>query len=126
MFGTEYKWIEPAVLRHWDVAARGGYLYSPTPVPSRTFDPAVPDGNSHILTAGVGFLCKAGGKFLGLVRCGEQSLSSAMGLDLAYLAIFNEVRHIAGNVPPLTAPAVVNGTYTTTQHAGLLTLRVNF
>ncbi|MGH7844162.1 MAG: OmpP1/FadL family transporter, partial [Candidatus Binatia bacterium] len=116
MVGTEYKWIEPAALGHWDVTARAGYLYSATPVPSRTFDPAISDSDTHIPSVGVGILCKAGGRFLGLIPCGNEGawyLPSAIGLDLAYQADIRETRRIADSRPPLTSPAVVNGTYRT-------------
>jgi long-chain fatty acid transport protein len=129
MVGTEYKWIDPAALVHWDVTARAGWEYSATPVPSQTFDPAVPDSNKNVLSVGMGFLCRAGGSFAGLIPCGGQGgwyRPSAISLDLAYQAAIYDERHIAGNMPPLTLPAVVNGTYTTLHHAGLVTLRVNF
>ena len=129
MAGTEYKWINPAPLDHWDLAARAGYLYSATPVPSRTFDPAVPDSNTHIASIGLGLLCKAGGKFAGLIPCGNRDawyIPSSIGVDLAYQAVFRETRRIADSRPPLTSPAVVNGTYKTMDNVGLVSLRFNF
>jgi long-chain fatty acid transport protein len=129
MIGTEYKWIDAAILRNWDVTARAGYLYSTNVVPDVTFDPALPDNDNHTVTVGLGFLCKAGGKFAGLLPCGEQGAwywPSAIGFDLAYQAAIFETRHISGNRPPLTSPAVVNGTYRTVQHLGLISMRVNF
>jgi len=129
MIGTEYKWIDAAILGNWDVAARAGYLYSTNVVPQETFDPALPDNDNHTVTVGLGFLCKAGGKFAGLLPCGGQGAwyqPSAIGFDLAYQAAIFETRHISGSRPPLTSPAVVNGTYKTVQHLGLISLRVNF
>jgi long-chain fatty acid transport protein len=129
MVGTEYKWLGPAVLDHWDVSARAGYLYSANAVPDQTFDPAVVDSNTHTVSIGLGLLCKSGGKFAGLIPCGDpvaRYLPAAIGLDLAYQAAFYEVRRVTGNRPPLTFPAVVNGTYKTMQNLGLITMRVNF
>lgn len=129
MVGTEYKWIDPAALAHWDVTARAGWQHSATPVPSQTFDPAVPDSDKNILSVGMGFLCRAGGRFAGLIPCGEQGgwyRPSAIGLDLAYQVGIYDARDIADNRPPLTLPTVVNGRYSTLHHAGFVTLRVNF
>ena len=129
LVGTEYKWLDPAVLDNWDVSARAGYLYSANAVPNQTFDPAVPDSNTHTVSIGMGLLCKAGGKFAGLIPCGDPGaryLPSAIGLDLAYQAAFYEVRRITDSRPPLTSPAVVNGTYKTMQNLGLITLYVKF
>jgi long-chain fatty acid transport protein len=129
MVGTEYKWIDPAVLAHWDVAARAGWQHSATPVPSQTFDPAVPDSDKNILSIGMGFVCKAGGRFAGLIPCGAQGgwyRPSAISLDVAYQAAIYDTRHIADNRPPLTLPAVVNGRYSTVHHAGFVTLGIKF
>ena len=129
MIGIEYKWVDPAILRNWDASARAGYLYSTNVVPHQTFDPALPDNDNHTVTVGLGLLCKAGGKFAGLLPCGGQGAwyqPSAIGFDLAYQAAIFETRHISGNRPPLTSPAVVNGTYRTVQHLGLISMRVNF
>jgi long-chain fatty acid transport protein len=129
MLGTEYKWIDPAILPNWDLTVRAGYLYSTNVVPHETFDPALPDNDNHTVTVGLGFLCRAGGKFAGVLPCGGEGSwyrPSAIGFDLAYQAAIFETRHISGNRPPLTSPAVVNGTYKTVQHLGLISLRVNF
>lgn len=132
MVGTEYKWLDPGLLPHWNVALRGGYWYSENAIPSQTFDPAVPDGNHHTVSVGLGFLCKAGGRFVGFISCGEQDSKgpwyrpTAIGLDLSYQALLYETRHISGNSPALTSPLFTNGTYSTTLHAGMFNLRVNF
>jgi long-chain fatty acid transport protein len=129
MTGTEYKRVGPDALPNWDATVRAGYMYSPTPIPSQTFDPALPDANSHTLALGAGLLCKPGGKFVGLIGCGDEGQwyrPSSIGLDLAFQAALYETRHISGNIPPLTAPAVVNGTYSTTQYVGLISIRLNF
>lgn len=129
MLGTEYKWIDPVSLRHWDVTARAGYLYSETPIRNRTFDPAIADSDTHIASVGFGILCKAGGRFLGLIPCTQEGawyLPSAMGLDLAYQAVIRETRRVTDSRPPLTSPAVVNGTYRTIHHVGIIGLRAKF
>lgn len=129
MVGTEYKWIDPAALQYWDVTARAGWQHSATPVPSQTFDPGVPDSDKNIVSVGMGFLCRAGGRFAGLIPCGEQGgwyRPSAISLDLAYVAAIYDTRHIADNRPALTLPAVVNGRYSTIHHTGLVTLGVKF
>lgn len=129
MVGTEYKWIDPATLPHWDVTARAGWQHSATPVPSQTFDPGIPDSDKNILSIGMGFLCKAGGRFADLIPCGEQGgwyRPSAISLDVAYQAAIYDTRHINDNQPPLTLPAVVNGRYSTVHHAGFVTLGIKF
>lgn len=129
MVGTEYKWIDPAALSHWDVTARAGWQHSATPVPSQTFDPAVPDSDKNIVSVGMGFLCKAGGWFAGFIPCGEQGgwyRPSAISLDVAYQAAIYDTRHITDNQPPLTLPAVVNGRYSTVHHGGFVTLGIKF
>lgn len=129
MVGSEYRWLDAEFLPKWDVALRGGYLYSTNVVPDKTFDPALPDNNSHTFAVGLGLLCKSAGKFLGLIPCGESKSwyrPTAIGLDLAYHATKFETRQVRNSQPPLTAPAVVNGTYKTLQHAGLISLRARF
>lgn len=109
MVGTEYKWLHPEALPQWDVAARAGYMYAPTPVPERTFDPGIADADSHIFSVGLGFLRKA-----------------TVGIDLGYQVVFRKDRRVDESAPPLTSPAIVNGTYETVHHFGLLSVRVNF
>lgn len=130
MVGTEYKWISPAALPNWEAAVRAGYWHSQTPIPDQGFLPTIPDADQHAVSGGVGLLCKAPGRFLGLVACGVTEgpffLPKAIGLDLAYQAIFYEPRTVTGNQNPVAIPGVVNGTYHTTFHVGSLNLRVNF
>jgi long-chain fatty acid transport protein len=133
MVGTEYKWLKPEVLPEWEVALRGGYWHSQTPVPDATFVPTVPDADNHSLSVGLGFLCKGKGKFLGFFECGSGSgrfSPSAIGLDIAYKAVIYETRTISGNTNPLGvfagAAGAANGRYATTFHGGLVNLRVNF
>jgi len=37
--GTEYKWLNPAWLPHWNVALRSGYTRTENPVPDMTLNP---------------------------------------------------------------------------------------
>lgn len=130
MIGTEYKWLDPAVLPDWDIALRGGYWHSQTPIPDRSFTPTVPDSDQQAISGGLGLLCKGGGRFLGLIPCGaEQGLSfwpKGIGIDLAYQLILYEPRTVSGSAHPVAIPGVIDGTYQTTWHVGSLNLRVNF
>lgn len=122
--GTEYKWLGPAKLPRWDLALRAGYIWSQTPVSDRNFSPAFPDSNVHVLSAGVGFTCKARGKFLGLFSCGESDKALAwhhLGIDLAYQIFLWETRKVLENPNPS-----VNGTYRSLNQALALSLRVGF
>lgn len=125
MLGTEYKLINPAQLPHWDVAFRGGYVFSDSPVPETTFKPDVPGANYHAYSIGVGFLCSGRGMFLGLIQCGNDGATflgtTAIGIDLAYQAIVYQQRGISKNDDPR-----VNGAWDTLIHVGALNLRTNF
>jgi long-chain fatty acid transport protein len=130
MVGTEYKWLKPAPLPAWEVALRGGYWHSQTPVPDRSFTPAVPDADNHAISVGLGLLCKGQGRFLGLIECGAPSAGwwrpTGIGLDLAYQALLYEPRTVTGNQHPLAVPGSVDGTYRTTYQVGSINLRLNF
>ncbi len=128
MIGTEYKWLRPRLLPDWEVALRGGYWFSETPIPDRTFDPAIPDSDNHSISVGLGLLCKGNGRFFGLFRCGGDGRfrPTAVGIDLAYQVLLYEVRTVSGSQPPLTLPGTVDGRYQTTYHIGQVNLRVNF
>ena len=124
MAGTEYKFVKPALLPSWDVAIRGGYVFADSPVPERTFRPDVPDSDSHSYSAGIGFLCRRGGVFLGMIPCGTSGDGlgvAAIGFDVAYQGIFYQARGIFNNDHPR-----VRGVWDTTIHVGSLNLRVNF
>lgn len=123
--GTEHKWLRPDILPDWDIAARFGYIRSQTPVPSATFEPAVPDANYNSFSVGLGLLCKGDGRFLGLFKCRTPLMGpisiKGIGLDVAYKNQIYESRTIANNLRP-----VVNGTWETILHAGVVSLRLNF
>jgi long-chain fatty acid transport protein len=123
--GTEYKWLQLEGLPAWELALRGGYIRSPSPIPDQNFNPAVADSPNHVLSAGIGFLCKQNGHFLGVIACGEPGdgafRKKAIGLDLAYSAFLFEPRTVMGHPNP-----TVDGTYKTTTHVGAITVRVNF
>lgn len=123
--GTEYKWLKPALLPDWDVAARFGYIRSETPVPDQTFEPAVPDADYNSFSVGLGFLCKDQGRFLGWIPCGGPDGGPlgirGIGFDVAYKNQLYESRTITNNFRP-----VVNGTWETALHAGVFNLRFIF
>ncbi len=121
--GTEYKWVSPGWLPHWEVAARSGYTYTEDPVPDRTFNPATISLTAHTLSLGAGFLCKGAGRFLGVIPCsGESALwPKGIGLDLAYQEWFYESRTVAGNQNP-----TVDGTYHAFVHLGTFSFRYLF
>lgn len=130
MIGTEYKWLHLEQLPHWEVAARGGYWHSQTPIPNSSFLPTVPDNDQHSLSIGLGLLCKENGRFLGLIECGGSERGpfapKALGLDLSYQALLFETRTVSGNLNPVAIPGSVDGTYQTVFHVGAINLRVNF
>jgi long-chain fatty acid transport protein len=121
--GTEYKWLNPEWLPHWDVAWRSGYTRTEDPVPDTTFNPGVISLPSNTLSIGAGFLCKGQGRFLGLVPCGGASAlwTKAIGLDVAYQEWFYESRTVTGNLDPN-----VNGTYHAFVHLGTVSVKLMF
>lgn len=121
--GTEYKWLNPAWLPYWDVAARAGYTRTENPVPDLTFNPATISLSSNTLSLGAGFLCRKGGQFLGVVPCGVESAlwPKAMGIDIAYQEWFYEPHTVAGNQNP-----TVNGTYHAFVHLGIFSFKFLF
>jgi long-chain fatty acid transport protein len=120
--GTEYKWLNPSWLPHWDVAVRSGYTRTENPVPDTTFNPATISLTANTLSIGTGFVCKGQAKFLGLVPCGGTSAlwPKAIGLDMAFQEWFYESRTITGNIISPT----VDGTYHAYVHLG--TVSINF
>lgn len=124
MVGTEYKWLKPQLLPEWDIAARAGYWNAQKAIPDATFNPAIPDSDSHAISVGLGLFCQGNGRFLGLIPCGGSDRAlrpTGIGLDLAYKAVLYENRTISGNLNP-----TVDGTYSTTLHIGSINLRFIF
>ena len=121
--GTEYKWLNPGWLPHWDVAVRSGYTRTENPVPDTTFNPGTISLASNTLSIGTGFLCKGQGRFLGLVPCGGASAlwPKAIGLDAAFQEWFYESRTVAGNPNP-----TVDGTYHAYVHLGTVSVTFMF
>jgi len=121
--GTEYKWLNPEWLPHWDVAVRSGYTRTENPVPDQTFNPETISLSANTLSLGAGFLCKGQGRFLGLVPCGGASAlwTKAIGLDAAYQEWFYEPRTISGNLQ-----STVDGTYHAYVHLGTVSVRFIF
>jgi long-chain fatty acid transport protein len=119
--GTEYKWLNPSWLPHWDVAVRSGYTRTENPVPDQTFNPATISLTANTLSLGAGFLCKDGARFLGLMPCGGTSAlwPKAIGLDAAFQEWFYESRTITGSFY-----STVDGTYHAYIHLG--TVSINF
>ena len=125
MFGTEYKWLVPPGLPGWEIAARGGYIHSATPVPTKTFGAAIPDADYNAFSIGLGLLCRPPGRLLALLPCGSEQgpwwTPKAIGLDLAYQYLLYGTRQISNADDPR-----VNGGWHTTTHVGSISLRVNF
>jgi len=121
--GTEYKWLNPAWLPHWDVALRSGYTRTEDPVPDTTFNPGTISLSSNTLSIGAGFLCKGQGRFLGMVPCGGASglWPKAIGLDAAFQEWFYEPRTVAKNLNP-----TVDGTYHAYVHLGTVSIKFMF
>jgi long-chain fatty acid transport protein len=121
--GTEYKWLNPGWLPHWDVALRSGYTHTENPVPDMTFNPAAISISANTLSVGAGFLCKGQGRFLGMVPCGGTSAlwPKAIGLDVAFQEWFYAPRTVTGNLNP-----TVDGTYHASVHLGTFSLKFMF
>jgi long-chain fatty acid transport protein len=117
MIGTEYKFLHLSDFPGWELDLRMGYTRSETPVPDRTFGPAVPDADFNTFSAGLGFSCSKQGFLFGLFKCGNLEI----GMDLAYQAVVYDSRTISNNIEP-----TVNGTWDTIIHVGALNLNVNF
>ena len=121
--GTEYKWLDPRWLPHWDIAVRSGYTRTENPVPAETFNPATISLSAHTLSVGVGLLCKGPGKFVGLIPCGGESAMwpKAIGFDAAFQEWFYDSFNVAGNVNP-----TVDGSYDASIHLGTFSFKYLF
>jgi long-chain fatty acid transport protein len=121
--GTEYKWLNPKWLPHWNVAVRSGYTRTENPVPDRTFNPGTISLSANTLSIGVGFLCQGQGRFLGMVPCGGTSAfwPKAIGFDVAFQEWFYEPRTVSGNLNP-----TVDGAYHAYVHLGTVSAKFMF
>ena len=121
--GTEFKWLNPEWLPHWDVVVRSGYTRTENPVPDRTFNPGTISLSANTLSIGAGFLCQGQGRFLGMVPCGGTSAfwPKAIGFDVAFQEWFYEPRTVSGNLNP-----TVNGTYDAYVHLGTVSAKFLF
>ena len=72
---------------------RGGYYHHQTPIPQDTFEPNLPDSNSHGLTTGFGY-----------------DLNKNLTFDLAYSGLIYEKRKIDNNVGS-SSGASIDGAY---------------
>jgi long-chain fatty acid transport protein len=127
LVGTEYRWLNVERLPGWEVAVRGGYTNQQTQVSDLNFNPGVPSADLHVVSTGIGLLCKGNGSFLGLISCGSFGVGPVQaklaGVDVSYQAFLYEPRTVAGNTG---IRATVNGRYDTILHAGGFSIRVGF
>lgn len=127
LIGTEYRWLNIDQLPGWEVALRGGYSNLQTQVPDSTFNPAIPSADLHIISTGMGFLCKGNGSFFGLTTCGNLGVgplkAKSVGVDVSYQASLYEPRTVGGNTGIRVG---ANGFYENTAHTGGLSVRVGF
>ncbi|MDO8675578.1 MAG: OmpP1/FadL family transporter [Candidatus Omnitrophota bacterium] len=87
---------------------RGGYYHHNTPIPQTTWDPRLPDSDSHGITTGLGY-----------------DLTPRLTLDLAYSALIYEHRKIDNDVGS-SSGATVDGDYKQFTNIGLMTLTYKF
>lgn len=71
-FGAEYE-----LTKRWTI--RGGYIFSENSVPDRTYSPAEPDADRHVLSIGLGYAIKG------------------LQIDVAYQYSFTASRTVAGS-----------------------------
>jgi long-chain fatty acid transport protein len=122
MVGTEYRWLQLDAMPGWELSARAGYFHSSTPVPDRTFEPAVPDADYNAFSIGAGFQCQSPARLLGFIPCPRRNdRRGFIAVDLAYQILLLDSRQISNN-----NDRRLNGTWDTTTHVGSLSLRVSF
>lgn len=125
--GTEYRWLKIDRLPGWQIAIRGGYTNQQTQVPDLNFTPSIPSADSHVVSSGIGLICRGDGALLGLIPCGSFGVgpvkTKLIGLDFSYQVFLLEPRTISGNTG---LRATVNGFYSSTVHAGGFSIRASF
>lgn len=121
--GTEFKWLNPDFLRGWSVALRAGYNRSEKAIPNDTYNPAIPESRINAITVGFGADCHKGGKFLGILACGQGSglRPESIGIDVAFQAYLMEPRKVTNNINPS-----VIGTYNTTLYVGSMNIHMAY
>ncbi len=87
---------------------RTGYVHHSNPIPEETFDPSLPDANSHGLSAGWGY-----------------DVTKHLTVDLGYSFIVYERRNIDNTVGNIFG-ANVDGKYTAYLNVALMTLSYKF
>jgi len=87
---------------------RGGYYHHSTPIPEETWDPNLPDSNSHGITTGLGY-----------------DFNQHMTIDLAYSLLIYEHRNINNTVGNVFG-ADVDGRYKQFMNIGVVTLTYKF
>lgn len=127
MVGTEYRWLKVESMPDWEIALRAGYTHQQAQMPDLSFNPGTPSADVHILSTGLGVLCKEQGSFFGITTCGNLGVgpikAKAIGLDLSYQTSIYEDRTVSGNTG---VRAGVNGRYQSTFHTGGISVRINF
>jgi long-chain fatty acid transport protein len=98
--GAEYKLLDQLRLR-------SGYFFHQSPVPQDTWEPNLPDANSHSVTAGLGY-----------------DVNKSLTLDLGYSAMFYQARSISNNVAD--AYGGIDGKYEQWVNLVLATATYNF
>ena len=127
--GTEFKWLSPDWLPALDVALRGGYGRSATPIPSATYTPVISDANWNTLALGLGATCQPGGRFLGIIRCGGEGsfTPKTLGVDLAFQTNWFEPRTIGDSIDLcMNGTQCINGTYKTMIYVGSISFRMSY
>lgn len=98
--GAQYKLNDMVTLR-------GGYLYGQNPVPDTTFEPAIPDSDTHLFCIGTGLKFKR------------------LSLDLAYAYQLQENRTKDNAIRDLSG-STANGKYSTDIHLLAASLKYEF
>jgi long-chain fatty acid transport protein len=127
LVGTEYRWLKVDRVPGWEIALRAGYTNQQAQVSDLTFNPGVPSADLHVVSTGIGLLCKGNGSLLGLMSCGNFGIgpvkAKLVGVDLFYQAFLYEPRTVSGNTG---IRASVDGHYDTVLHAGGFSFRTSF
>jgi long-chain fatty acid transport protein len=71
MIGTEQTWLRTEALPQWDVALRAGFWNDQKAILDATYNPAIPDGDSHAISVGFDLFCQGSGHFFGSIPCGD-------------------------------------------------------